>query len=344
MKPRTIKNHVLLKVFISFALMIVSLNYTSYSQTRQPDEVLRKKQQEFLTWKFGMFIHFNMATFNNEEWANGYEDTGLFKPSQLDCGQWADAARDAGMKYGILTVKHTGGWCLWDSYYTTHDITSFINFRNGKGDIVKEFADAFRARGLKVGLYYCLPGNYSNQLGNKLECGKTDLHGLFPEAVGDYEWYIEKQVEELLTRYGKIDLFWFDQYSNPYTGKYWKQLKNMVHRLQPDCVVIANNSASFEETDIVGYEYPYLKSARPGHEIPQTGNKDAAEVCDCIDGKGWFWHPGIEKIRSVEYIVNMVKLCNSRNANYLLDVPPDTRGILPLTYVNRLKAVGDKLK
>jgi alpha-L-fucosidase len=63
-----------------------------------------------------------------------------------------------------------------------------------------------------------------------------------------------------------------------------------------------------------------------------------------MDEKGWFWHPGTEKIRPVEDIVNMVKLCNSRNANYLLDVPPDTSGILPMTYVNWLKAVGDKLK
>ena len=233
---------------------------------------------------------------------------------------------------------------LWDSKYTTHDITSFVNFRNGKGDLVKEFVDAFRSRGLKVGLYYCLPGNYSNQFGNNLENSKPDLHGLFPEATGDFEWYIEKQVEELLTRYGKIDLLWFDQYSNPYTAKYWQQLKTLVHKLQSDCVVIANNSSSFNETDIIGYEYPYLKSAKPGHEIPVAGNKDPSEVCDCIDERGWFWHPGGEKVSRVEDIVKMVRLCNSRSANYLLDVPPDTSGILPPIYVSQLKAVGEALK
>lgn len=338
------RNNTLTTAFILVILLATSGFSLSYGQTGQSDEILKKKQQEFLSWKFGMFIHFNMATFNNEEWANGYEDAGLFKPSLLDCGQWADAARAAGMKYGVLTVKHTGGWCLWDSKYTTHDITGFINFRNGKGDLVKEYADAFRSRGLKVGLYYCLPGNYANIWGNSLEGGKVDLHGLFPEATGDYEWYIEKQVEELLTRYGKIDLLWFDQYSNPYTGKYWKQLKELVHKLQPDCVVIANNSSSFDETDIVGYEYPYLKAAKPGHELPLDGNKEPAEVCDCIDAKGWFWHPGSEKVRPVDEIVNMVRLCNSRRANYLLDVPPDTTGILPETYVNLLKEVGQRLK
>jgi alpha-L-fucosidase len=344
MKNR-IKRYNAIQISFTLVILIVSFNCSvSYGQTGQSDEILKKKQDEFLRWKFGIFIHFNMATFNNEEWANGYEDPGSFNPAKLDCGQWADAAKSAGMKYGVLTVKHTGGWCLWDSKYTTHDITSFMNFRNGKADLVKEYIDAFRSRGLKVGLYYCLPGNYANIWGNKLECGKTDLHGLFPEAIGDYEWYIEKQVEELLTKYGKIDLLWFDQYSNPYTAKYWKLLKELVHKLQPDCVVIANNSQSFNETDIVGFEYPYLKSAKPGHELPQEGNKNPAEVCDCIDEKGWFWHSGIEKIRQVDEIVDMVRLCNSRSANYLLDVPPDNNGILPETYVNRLKEVGERLK
>ena len=147
-----------------------------------------------------------------------------------------------------------------------------------------------------------------------------------------------------MTNYGKIDLFWFDQYSNPYTGKYWKLLKELVHKLQPECVVIANNSSSFNETDIVGFEYPWLKSAKPGHELPRTGNKEPAEVCDCIDDKGWFWHPGSEKMRKVDEIVNMVRLCNSRSANYLLDVPPDKDGLLPEIYVTQLKAVGEKLK
>jgi alpha-L-fucosidase len=338
------ENQTLFTVILSILLIMNSNTYFAYGQSNQTDNILKKKQQEFLNWRFGMFIHFNMATFNNEEWANGYEDPALFTPSHLDCGQWADVAKAAGMKYGVLTVKHTGGWCLWDSKYTTHDITSFINFRNGKGDLVKEFADAFRTRGLKVGLYYCLPGNFSNQFGNRLECEEPDLHGLFPEAVGDYEWYIEKQIEELLTRYGKIDLLWFDQYSNQYTGKYWQQLKKLVHKLQPDCIVIANNSASFKETDILGYEYPYLKSARPGHELPQTGNKEPSEVCDCIDDRGWFWHPGGEKVKLVDDLVNLVKLCNSRSANYLLDVPPDSTGIIPELYVRQLKAVGEKLK
>lgn len=307
----------------------------------QSDEILKKKQEEFLKWKFGMFLHFNMSTFSGSEWSNGYEDTTLFRPSRLDCNQWLEAAKAAGMKYAILTVKHTGGWCLWDSKYTKHDIARFSNYKNGKGDIVRDFVNACRANDIRVGLYYCLPGSFSNRFGNKLECGQQDLHGLFPEATGDFEWYIEKQVEELLTDYGKIDLIWFDQYHNRYTGKYWQQLKSLVHRLQPECIVIANNSKKFEETDITGYEYPYLKSAYPGTELPPEGNQNASEVCDYLDERGWFWHPGTENIQSVKDVADRLKLCNSRKSNYLLNVPPDTSGLLPESLVKTLRAIGE---
>jgi len=330
---------------ISIGLLLMCFTVSTFAQSNlQSAELLAKKQKEFLSWKFGMFNHFNMSTFVGLEWATGYEDTLAFNPKKLDMKQWADVAKSAGMKYGILTVKHTGGWCLWDSKYTKHDIARFSNYKNGKGDLVNEYVEAFRSRGLKVGLYYCLPGNFSNIYGNKLECGQQDLHGLFPEATGDYEWYIEKQVEELLTNYGTIDLIWFDQYANSYTGKYWKNLKALVHKLQPNCIVIANNSKSYEETDIIGYEYPYLQSVDPLHSLPPKGNKNASEVCDNLDERGWFWHAGGEKVQPLENLIKMIKLCNSINSNYLLDVAPNTDGLIPELYVNHLKAVGEKLK
>jgi alpha-L-fucosidase len=340
-----------LSLIVLLSSSLVSCNNKTHPQAAkqnqlvpQSDETLKKKQEEFLKWKFGMFLHFNMSTFSGSEWSNGYEDTTLFRPSRLDCNQWLEAAKAAGMKYTVLTVKHTGGWCLWDSKYTRHDIARFSNYKNGKGDIVRDFVNACRTNDIKAGLYYCLPGNFSNRFGNKLECDQQDLHGLFPEATGDFEWYIEKQVEELLTNYGNIDLIWFDQYQNRYTGKYWQQLKSLVHRLQPECIVIANNSKKFEETDITGYEYPYLKEAFPGTELPPEGNLNASEVCDYLDERGWFWHPGSEKIQEVKDVFDRMKLCNSRKSNYLLNVPPDTSGLLPDAYVKTLRAIGENQK
>jgi len=304
------------------------------------DASLKEKQQQFTKWKYGMFMHFNMATYVDKEWATGYEDPLLFKPGKLDCAQWAATARAAGMKYAVLTVKHTGGWCLWNSKYTTHDITAFKNYKNGHGDIVKEFIDAFRKQGLKVGLYYCLPGDYSNSNPEIANSHKKDLHGLPPEAAGDYEGFIEKQVTELLTGYGKIDLLWFDQYSNKYTFKYWPRLKALIYKLQPGCIVLANNADNYTDSDLISYEYPYRKSATPDKALPPAGNKDAGELCDCIDAKGlWFWHTGPKKLQAPAVVSNRIKLCSARHTNYLLDVPPDRDGLIGDRYVKRLMEI-----
>jgi alpha-L-fucosidase len=229
---------------------------------------------------------------------------------------------------------------LWDSKYTTHDITAFKNYKNGHGDIVREFVNAFRKRGLKVGLYYCMPGDYSNSDENLRKNGQKDLHGLPSEAGDDYEGFVEKQITELLTNYGAINLLWFDQYSNKYTARYWPQLKALVNKLQPNCVVLANNADNYRDSDVIGYEYPYRKNATPDKALPPVGNKNIGELCDCIDANGlWFWHTGLITLQEAGVVGNLIKLCNSRNTNYLLDVPPDRNGLIEDVYIKRLMEI-----
>jgi len=317
-------------------------NDDATSKTVKTILTAERLREDFLDWKFGMFIHFNVATFNQRQWANGCEDPATFAPDKLDCNQWIDAASAAGMKYAVLTVKHTGGWCLWDSKHTTHDITAFKNYEEGKGDIVRQFSDACRKRQIKVGFYYCFPGNFAKRT---LPKGKEDLlHGLPPEAKGDYAGLIKKQLSELLTEYGPIDLLWADQYSNSYTRGDWLEIKQHIKSLQPNCIVIANNSLNFRDTDIHSYEYPWLKNARPDQALPPEDNENPAEVCDKI-GPGWFWkiEENDANIKTAEEVVDMLKLCNSRQANYLLNVAPDKSGLLPPYSVTRLRQVG-KLK
>jgi len=300
-------------------------------------------REEFLSWKFGMFIHFNVATYNEREWANGHEDPASFAPENLDCGQWADAARSAGMNYAVLTVKHTGGWCLWDSQYTdSHDITAFKNYKNGKGDIVREFVDAFRARGIKVGLYYCAPGSYINKHGNVLLEGQENLFGMPPEAKQDPVGFMKNQLTELLTDYGPIDLLWIDQYRK--LGDRWPGVKQHIKSMQPDCLIIANNSHDPMETDIFSYEYPWMMKRNPELALPPEDNQHPGEVCD-IFSNSWFWKTKEEAshLKSAEKVVDMIHLCNRRRANYLLNVAPDKTGQLPAYYVNRLNEVGELL-
>lgn len=298
-------------------------------------------QEEFLKWKFGMFISFHLATYHEREWANGYEDPATFAPDKLDCKQWADVCKAAGMKYGVLTVKHTEGYALWDSKYTTHDITAFTNYKNGKGDIVREYVDAFRESGLKVGLYYCLPGNYSK---DTLPEGKPDLHGLPPEAKGDYVGFMKKQLTELLTNYGPIDLLWCDQFINPYTAKNWQEIYAHVKSIQPACIVIANNCLNDKQTDIHGYEYPWLVARKRQKTLPPDDNQSAAEVCD-ISGPAWFWKSteNSSNLKKADEIVRMLRYCNDRKANYLLNAAPDKTGLIPGYTVERLRQVGKLL-
>ncbi|HWA87379.1 MAG TPA: alpha-L-fucosidase [Opitutus sp.] len=312
------------------------------SAARAETPGLSAEQREFMTWRFGMFVHFNLGTFADLDWAGGYEDPALFAPAKLDCGEWADAAKAAGMRYVVLTVKHTEGIALYDSAATTHDITLFKNFRGGHGDVVREFVDACRSRGLKVGLYYCFPGDYSDAAHhNAPPPGRPNLHGLPREAAGDYVGFIERQLRELLTRYGAIDLLWIDQYNNKYTGPQWPEIRAFVKKLQPRCLVVGNNAASLRDSDVLSYEYPWR------HELPAKDNTLPAEVCDTIQtGARWFWREAKrpEDLVPAEAIVERLHETNERNGNYLLNVPPDRDGLIAGAQLERLREVGRRLR
>ncbi len=307
-----------------------------------PEATLTAEQRDFMKWRFGMFVHFNLGTFADIDWAGGYEDPALFNPMKLDCGQWADAARAAGMTYLVLTVKHTEGIALYDSAVTTHDITKFINFRGGHADIVREFVSACRSRGLKVGFYYCFPGDYSDDAHkNAPPPGKPNLHGLPPEAAGDYVGFMKKQLAELLTNYGPVDLLWIDQYDNKYTAPQWPEIQAYLKSLQPHCLVLGNNAHNLSESDVVSIEFPW-KTA-----LPPAANVLPAEVCDTIQtGARWFWREAKEPadLQTAETVVARLKACNERNANYLLNVPPDRDGLISGPHLQRLREIGALLQ
>lgn len=335
-------------------LAIVVWQMLGYSQSNTIKTVtLEERQNEFLKWKFGVFFHFGMSTFNNRDWSTGYEDPAIFNPTKMDCNQWIRESKNAGANYAVLTAKHTDGWCLWDSKYTQHDITQFSKFKNGKGDIVREFVNACRANKMHVGFYYCLPGDYSSRWGNKEDSingykitkEQEDLHGLPPEAKGNYVEFVEKQLTELLTQYGKVDIIFMDQFNNRYTGKHWLQLKSLIHQLQPACVVVANNSQDFNESDLVSYEYTYLKS-KGKQALPSVDNSKVSEVSDCIvDGATWFWNNEIKlKLQNPQAIVDKLKYCNAHKSNYILNVQPNRQGLIAGEYLVTLRKVGLLLK
>ena len=307
-----------------------------------PAPVLSTAQRDFMTWRFGIFVHFNLGTVADLDWAGGYEDPALFHPTKLDCGQWADSAKAAGMTYMVLTVKHTEGITLYDSALTTHDITKFKNFRGGHGDIVREFVDACRARGLKVGFYYCFPGDYADEAHhNAPPPGLPNLHGLPPEAAGNMTGFMKQQLAEMLTNYGPVDLLWIDQHENKYTGAQWPEILAYLRSIAPRCVILANNADSLQASDAIGYEFPWR------HEVPPEGNVLPAEVCDTIQtGARWFWREVRQPsdLQTAAEVVARLRLCDARHANYLLNVPPDRDGLISGPQLDRLREIGALLR
>ncbi len=291
-------------------------------------EVQDSLRQEYTNMKFGMFVHFNMSTFDRcccddcysvtGEWGRPNVDPKLFRPKSLDCGQWAEIAKSAGCKYIILTSKHHDGFCLWPSKYTDYSIKK----ATVTTDVVKEFVETARSRGLKPGLYYSI-----RDLTNGIDTN-----------------FIKGQLTELLTEYGDLACLWFDGWGwdAGYKRVPYRMIQNLIKKYQPTCMLVENNHEyTTAHSEIVEYEIPIDGMPKLGTVMPAEGNEPIRQD----KGHCWFWHPVDEcTIMSPNYIVERLKLCNSRNASYLLDLTPDTTGLIPQCQVETMKAVGELLK
>ncbi|MHC4440489.1 MAG: alpha-L-fucosidase [Planctomycetota bacterium] len=274
------------------------------------------EQQSYINQKFGMFIHFGINTFYDQEWGDGTEDPALFNPTTLDADQWAETGVNAKMKYMIMTTKHHEGFCLWDSAYTDFDVAN-SPWKNGQGDVVQEFVDAARKRGMNVGLYYSVWDRHQPSYENDW---------------GTYTQYVKNQLTELLSNYGEIKAIWFDVWDMgrvPYAEIY-----NHVKSLQPQCIVI--NQGNPGQTDIVTYflKLPASHDSRPkeSHYTIRSDNK-------------WFYHEaGNNQLLSTDEILHGITILYNNFGTYLLNVTPDTTGLIPANQVERLAAVSRSLE
>lgn len=283
---------------------------------------INELQKDFLNLRFGMFIHYSIQTYLNVEHAPPRQDLSIFNPTKLDCQQWADAALSAKMSYGVLTTKHHDGFCLWNSDVTEYDVANSAF----KGDVVKEFTEAFRSSGLKVGLYYSIRDKQ-----HEIKKG---------EVTSDKLIFIKKQLIELLSNFGKIDLIVFDGWGNrwhdsptfkevPYGEIYW-----YIKSIQPNCLVITHQQKP-SVTDIIHFEQNAGQKIRRKNRIP-------AQSGPCIQSR-WFWdlkHPE-EELKSVDFIVNQcLKPFNNINCNLLLNCAPNRDGLMDDNVVKRLSEIG----
>jgi alpha-L-fucosidase len=289
---------------------------------------LEQLQRDYVDLRFGMFIHFGVLTYTGS-WAEANLDISQFNPTELDPEQWADAAKAAGMKFGALTTRHHDGFSLWDSQVSTFDVAATPWFEsNGGRDVVKEYVEAFRSRGLAPGLYYSI-WDSTQGIGN-------DATSVTPAQLE----YVKQQLTELLTNYGPIPILIIDGWS-------WKtghrvvpydEIRALVKSLQPDCLLTDHTHMSDPwEVDIVNFEEPRGGFAPEGNTYPgNQGNK-----INSAGGNDWFWAPNIGGLMSVSNIVDdHLKKLEPRWTNYLLNCPPNRDGLLDATMVDRLSEVG----
>lgn len=291
-----------------------------------------------LRWQreeIALFFHVGVNTFTDREWGDGTESPALFAPDALDARAWVRTARAAGAGTVILTAKHHDGFCLWPSRHTAHSVAA-SPWRDGRGDLVRELADACRAEGVGLGLYL----------------SPWDRH---ERTYGDSPAYMRHylaQVEELLTQYGPVREFWLDgangEGPNGKRQVYdWPAIHAAVRRLQPGAVIfsdagpdvrwIGNERGVAGETcwsTIDPAAVPYAGYDAPNvGEVLQRGHADGAVwrpgETDVSIRPGWFHHAAEDgKVKSGAELLSLYETSVGRNSKLLLNVPPDRHGQL----------------
>ena len=310
--------------------------------------------------RFGMFIHWGAyAVPARGEWVRSSERIGVddyqrhidaFRPDRFDPEAWADAAAAAGMRYAVLTAKHHDGFCLFDSQLTDYSTT-----HNGWGrDVVAEFLSAFRARGIRVGLYYSLLDWHHPDYpasGDPYHPSRDDP--AFRGRHHDFDRYLDYlhgQVRELCTNYGPLDLLWFDFSYGHLTSERWRarDLVEMVRELQPRVLIDNRLEAAGTDKGSIVTDGPTPISgdfASPEQIIPPEGIRTTSgepvpwEACITLNNH-WGYTAADTAWKPPDLIVRTLVECVSKGGNLLLNVGPDARGRIPQPSLDTLAEVG----
>lgn len=333
-----------------FTVAFLLCCFSSGAQNNAPAPCGPIPSENQIRWQemqYYAFVHFSLNTYTDQSWGYGNEDIKLFNPTALDCRQWARICKNAGMKGIILTVKHHCGFCLWPSKYTEYSVKN-APWKNGKGDVVREMADACREYGLKLGIYL------SPWDRNRADYGKPE-----------YITYFRNQLTELLTNYGPIFEIWFDG-ANGGSGYYgganetrmidrktyydWANTYKLVRKLQPG-IVIWNDGGDRADLRWVGTEGGSVGETNwsllnATGDVPYNmlhygvENGDAwvpAEVNTSIRPE-WFYHAREDKlVKSVPQLMDTYYNSIGHNGNLLLNFPIMPNGLInPIDEKNAL--------
>lgn len=319
------------------------------------------QQLEWQQMEFTAFLHFGINTFTGREWGDGKESPELFNPTELDCEQWVKALKDGGFKMALITAKHHDGFCLWPTKTTQHSVAN-SPWKDGKGDVVRELREACEKYDMKFGVYL-------SPWDRNAEC--------YGDSPAYNKFFIE-QLTELLTNYGEVHEVWFDgangEGPNGKKQVYdWDAILKTIRELQPKAVTaimgddvrwVGNEGGMGRTTEwsaTISTPSSYARADEQNKRLnvsPKSkdlGGRELLEQAtelfwypsevDVSIRPGWFWHESQNKqVRSLANLVDIYYQSVGRNSVYLLNIPPDRRGLIHEIDVQRIKDLADYLK
>lgn len=358
-----------MKKAILFFLIGLIGSSTAFNQNAANTQKL-SDDERMAWWRdagFGMFIHWGLYAVpggvykgqtvkGNAEWimdkldipVKAYEQfAGQFNPVKFDADEWVAIAKDAGMKYIVITSKHHEGFCLWDSKVTDYDIMDASPFGR---DIIKELAEACKKADIKFCFYHSIVDWHHPQAQAPLypnyNAGQRDQSVFNPEFPEYYENYLKPQVKELLTNYGDIGVVWFDgDWIPDYTTEMGKELYREIRELQPNTIV--NNRVDKGRMGMAGMnrEGDFAGDfGTPEKEIPDKGISGVDWESCLTMNNSWGFKSTDHNWKSKKTLIqNLVEIV-SKGGNLLLNVGPTAEGLIPDPSVERLQAMGNWLR
>ena len=302
-----------------------------------------KRLREFESWKYGMFIHWGMSTFDGKE-LSACEPIETYQPTDLKVDEWISVARDAGMKYAVLTTKHVSGHALWPSAYGDYSVKNSAVTT----DVVGAYVDACRSKGLKAGIYYCAWDN-TNLFGMNLTRDWKE-YGYGMTTTNDaYREFMWNQCDELLETYDP-DYFWVDMPKVLPLDKRIELYEHITAR-KPEILFAYNhscqNGTTFDQTfawpsDIMTLERNFpnaynghaKQSYLPWKDVLGKSCYIPGETNDTI-GREWFYEEN-DAVRNDKDLLGMYMATTGRGVNFLLNCPPDKRGRMPQRWIDAL--------
>ena len=348
------------KTLFLTALITCLLMISQLVPAQLPKETESQKVQRMKWWtdaRFGMFIHWGLYALparhewvkNAERLTNGQYQKYFenFNPDLYNPKEWAKMAKEAGMKYVVLTAKHHEGFCLWDSKFTDYKST---NTPIGK-DLIKEYVEAFRAEGLKVGFYYSLiDWHHPDYIIDKYHPQRQEYDTAYARLnkgrdMNKYREYMKNQVRELLTNYGEISIIWFD-FSFP--GKNGKgradwdseNLLKLARSLQPG--IIVDDRLDLKDVE-GGWDFTTPEQYKVTKWPEENGKRIAWETCQTFSGS-WGYYRDETSWKSTAQLLELLIESVSKGGNLLLNVGPTARGTFDYRAQDRLKKMGEWMK